>query len=993
MQLRDYQEMAIEAVRDSFRAGHRRTLLVSPTGSGKCYGRGTPILMYDGSVKPVEDIAVGDLLMGPDSTPRRVESLARGREEMFRITPIKGDPFECNRSHILCLRGCENEIVNIEVNDYLQRTQEWKDRHYGWRVPGILSGNLTPELTEISVQFLGEGDYYGFTLSGPDRMHLLGDFTVGHNTLMFSYIAAGVARNGKRVLIIAHRRELLRQISTALQRAGVKHGMLVGGSTGIPPHNVIVASVFTLANRLKHFPKPDLIIGDEAHHFTPDSSWGKVVAAFPEALVLGVTATPERLDGKGLGVLFEDMVIGPTVAELTEQEYLSPADVYAPSRPDMQGVHTRMGDYVKAELEQAMDRPSITGSAVAHYRRLTPGKKAIAFCVSVKHAQDVADDFRKAGFAAYHIDGGMKDTERDKVLKDFESGEIQVLTSCDLVSEGFDLPAVEVAILLRPTQSLSLYLQQCLDSETEILTQRGWIGHADITDGDIVASKDMQDGAIKWGPVRSITRRPLAAGEKMFSIESPHLNIRVTGGHDMIARAKSARAWVKEKASITAQRKGLYQIPVSGIMDVPDAPITDDELRLLGWFLSDGSRNKITNCIYIAQSENKTKHLSSIQSCIEGCGIKYGRCVVKRKGDYAKYASSVMFTMSFGKPRGRDSHLSGYGHLDLWMDKTIPPIYDTLSARQLMVLLETLNLGDGSNMHQPKGWVRRTMSITTGDNEHMADRLQAILVTRGFRCNKGKSATTGKKPQFFLYINSNETSSIAGMNVKDGAVSGKKPYKRSRFVECDSVPGETVWCVETDYGTLISRRRGRVAILGNCGRAIRPAPGKSKTYIFDHAGNTARHGFIDEPRDWTLDADRIKQRRAEAKEKPPEVRTCPECFAMHATLPVCPKCGHVYQIKSRKIQQIDGELVQLSHAGEARAAMEEKDWKRRFDVLTAVGRKRGYQQPTKWAFNVICGQEATRLAKARNANRTTNGLTSEERTRIWEMTMGRNSAA
>jgi ribosomal protein L32 len=587
----------------------------------------------------------------------------------------------------------------------------------------------------------------------------------------------------------------------------------------------------------------------------------------------------------------------------------------------------------------------------------------------------------------------MTEAERDKVLKDFEGGKIQVLTSCDLVSEGFDLPAVEVAILLRPTQSLSLYLQQCLDSETEILTQRGWIGHADITDDDIIASKDMEDGAIKWSAVRSITRRPLADGEKMFSIESPHLNVRVTGGHDMISRARGARAWSKEEAALTAQRKGMYQIPVSGIMDVPDASITDDELRLLGWFLSDGSRNRITNAIYIAQSEGKPEHLSSIQSCIEGCGIKYGRYVAKRKGDYAKYAGSVMFTMSFGKPRGRDSHLKGYGHLGAWLDKSIPGIYDTLSARQLRVLLETLNLGDGSNMHQPKGWVRRTMSITTGDNEHMADRLQAILVTRGFRCNKGKSATVGKKPQFFLYINDSEVASIAGMNVKDGVVGGKRPYKRSRFVECEGTPGETVWCVETDYGTLISRRRGKVAILGNCGRAIRPAPGKTKTIILDHAGNTARHGFIDEPRDWTLDQDIIKKRRAEAKEKPPEVRTCPECFAMHATLPVCPKCGHVYKIKGRQIMQVDGELVQLSHAHEARAAAEETDWKRRFDVLAMVGRKRGYKSPHKWAFNVICGQEATRLAKLRNANQTTNGLTSEERQRIWAMTMGKMARA
>jgi len=284
--------------------------------------------------------------------------------------------------------------------------------------------------------------------------------TGGGKTLAFSYIAAGMARNQKRILIVAHRRELLKQISASLTMMGVRHAVMTGGYIGIPTLPVVVASVFTLARRLARFPEPDLIIVDECHHVTPDSTWGKVIAAFPKARVLGVTATPERLDGKGLGLMFDDIVLGPGVAELTAQGYLSPADVYAPSKPDMDSVRTRMGDYVTSDLEGAMDKPSITGSAVGHYTKLAAGKRAIAFCVSVKHAKDVADDFNRAGYIASHIDGGMEDGERDRVLSRFESGEIQVLTSCDLVSEGFDLPAVEVAILLRPTKSLSLYLQQ-----------------------------------------------------------------------------------------------------------------------------------------------------------------------------------------------------------------------------------------------------------------------------------------------------------------------------------------------------------------------------------------------------------------------------------------------------------------------------------------------------------------------------------------------------
>ena len=108
---------------------------------------------------------------------------------------------------------------------------------------------------------------------------------------------------------------------------------------------------------------------------------------------------------------------------------------------------------------------------------------------------------------------------------------------------------------------------------------------------------------------------------------------------------------------------------------------------------------------------------------------------------------------------------------------------------------------------------------------------------------------------------------------------------------------------------------------------------------------------------------------------------------------MCPKCGHVYEIKGREILELAGELVQVSSANEARSTAEETDWKRRFDVLSMVGRKRGYKSPQKWAFNVICGQEATRLAKLRKANQTTNGLTLEERQRIWTMTMGKTARA
>lgn len=141
--------------------------------------------------------------------------------------------------------------------------------------------------------------------------------------------------------------------------------------------------------------------------------------------------------------------------------WLSPAEVYAPKHAlDLRGIKVRGGDYVASELTDAMDKPSITGNAVEHYTRLAPDKRAIVFCCSIKHAEDVAAEFRRAGYRAEHIDGGMEDYCRDAVLYRFAKGETQVLTSCELVNEGFDLPTIEVAILLRPTKSLGLYLQQ-----------------------------------------------------------------------------------------------------------------------------------------------------------------------------------------------------------------------------------------------------------------------------------------------------------------------------------------------------------------------------------------------------------------------------------------------------------------------------------------------------------------------------------------------------
>ena len=278
-------------------------------------------------------------------------------------------------------------------------------------------------------------------------------------TVLFSYITSQVLKRGSRVIIVAHRREILDQISATLKRVGVPHGFIQAGKSA-STQPAMVASIQTLARRLDTIPAPDLVIIDEAHH-SVSKSYVQMFAAWPTAKFIGVTATPERLDGKGLGAMFDRMVMGPSVQWLIDNGFLAQPVYYAPREVvDLSQVHTVAGDFDRSEAEEIVDTPRITGDAVTHYVRFCNRQRAVAFCISVAHAQHVADTFNSCGIPSASIDGTLDPEVRKQRVEDLTAGKILVLTSCELISEGFDLPAVNAAILLRPTHSLSMHLQQ-----------------------------------------------------------------------------------------------------------------------------------------------------------------------------------------------------------------------------------------------------------------------------------------------------------------------------------------------------------------------------------------------------------------------------------------------------------------------------------------------------------------------------------------------------
>jgi superfamily II DNA or RNA helicase len=285
--------------------------------------------------------------------------------------------------------------------------------------------------------------------------------TGGGKTAIMSVIAQRAAGKGKRVLILVHRIELLRQTIAALGRVGVTAGVV---NPNYSPNYLLpvqVGMVQTVVKRLHYFRQGfDLVLTDEAHH-APAGNYVKILTHFGRAFSLGVTATPVRSDGKGLRDCYDTIVQGPTIAELIERGYLVQPIVYAPATAvDLSGVRTRMGDYDKEALNTVMDKPKITGDAVDYYRRMLNGLPAVVFCVSVAHAQHVAEQFREAGFRSESVDGSMELADRARILDGLGTGAVQVVTSCDIVSEGTDIPAIAGAILLRPTQSTGLFMQQ-----------------------------------------------------------------------------------------------------------------------------------------------------------------------------------------------------------------------------------------------------------------------------------------------------------------------------------------------------------------------------------------------------------------------------------------------------------------------------------------------------------------------------------------------------
>ncbi|MCK9477971.1 MAG: DEAD/DEAH box helicase [Firmicutes bacterium] len=266
-------------------------------------------------------------------------------------------------------------------------------------------------------------------------------------TVIFAFMAASSQKKNKTVWFLVHRKELLDQTIDTFDRLGIER------------KTIHIGMVKTYSNNLHKYPKPDFIVFDECH-FSMATTWQKIINAYPDVPIVGLTATPCRLDGKPLNATYDNLIVGISMKQLIREGFLADYKYYAPTVADLKGLKKSKGDYDTKQQEIVLSQRAIFGDVIKHYKELADGKQAICYCSTIKHSEAMAAEFQAAGIKAVHFDGNTPKKERAEIIKRYRNKEITILCNVNLIAEGFDVPDCHCCIMLRKTASTALFIQQ-----------------------------------------------------------------------------------------------------------------------------------------------------------------------------------------------------------------------------------------------------------------------------------------------------------------------------------------------------------------------------------------------------------------------------------------------------------------------------------------------------------------------------------------------------
>lgn len=294
---------------------------------------------------------------------------------------------------------------------------------------------------------------------GRRRILLVCPTGAGKSSIAAAIVASARANHGARVLFFAHRLELVNQpvdrfAVYGVTEVGVMRADDVRTNAMMP---VQVATVQTLSRR--DLPPADIVIVDEAHR-APGNSYKRILAAYPDATIIGLTATPCRLDGKPLGDVFDAIEVVASYSELIEQGFIAEPRVFSTKQtPDLSKVHTRAGDFVESELETAMIEPQVVGNVVEEWLAHSERRRTVVYACTIAHSKAMVDRFIAAGVRAEHLDGETPEADRAAILDRLTRGETELVSNCQVLTEGWDCPPAKCIVMARPTKSLALYMQ------------------------------------------------------------------------------------------------------------------------------------------------------------------------------------------------------------------------------------------------------------------------------------------------------------------------------------------------------------------------------------------------------------------------------------------------------------------------------------------------------------------------------------------------------
>ncbi len=428
-------------------------------------------------------------------------------------------------------------------------------------------------------------------------------------TSLAGHLITEAAKQGQHTIFIAHRRELINQAYRRFLEFGIPEsdlGVIMASDPRRNPRALVqVASIDTLRHRTK--PGADLVFVDEAHRATA-RSYRNIASCYPDAVHLGLTATPFRANGEGLKDAYDELVVVTTPKALIEQGYLVEPRVFTVAEsnlPDLSSVRIKRGDYDESALARAMDRPQLVGNMIEHWKKHAPGVRTVAFATSVAHSKHITEQFLEAGIPAEHLDGTTPTKERDSILGRLESGVTQVVSNCGVL---------------------------CLDAWTEILCDTGWKTIDTLSDVDLVAG--WSERRIQFKRPLAIHRRDRLPGERMVSAQGRSFSLRVTEGHGIVYRTSADSPWEKAPARDLVGQD--IELPACGNAEEPlplqDAPQIRDVLQQIylnrdhvpfgaenfprGFTLCNESRSVLERCQAVAAC---TGYLTWLHSC-EGHG-------------------------------------------------------------------------------------------------------------------------------------------------------------------------------------------------------------------------------------------------------------------------------------------------------------------------------------------------------------------------------------